>query len=158
MRRIAFWLLLGLSLSANVAVAAIAVKNGYHPRGAPGEPPIFSRVSLDPDQRARIVALREKLLEDREEGATRLEALRVKLADLLARDPLDRLAMDRTLVEIEARQAGFQRRVVNHVLAVRDLLRPEQRPAFFALVAELMRTGTPLDPTVPLRAQGGAPR
>ncbi len=156
MRRIIFWALLGLSLSANVAVAAIALGKGPVSRGAPGEPPLFAKVSLDLDQRARILALREKLLADRAEQAARLAALRRTLADLLTREPVDSPAIDGTLAAIEAGQAGFQRRVVAHVLAVRAVLRPEQRPAFEALVAEHMRTGAPLDPSAPSGPEKGA--
>ena len=156
MKRIVFWALLGLSLSANVAVAAIALGRNSFPRGLPGEPPLLARVSLDPDQRARIMALREKLLADREEQAKRLAALRAMLADLLAQDPAAHPSIDGTLAEIEARQAGFQRRVVAHVLAVREVLRPEQRPAFEALVAQHMRTGASLDPSSGAGAPSGA--
>jgi Spy/CpxP family protein refolding chaperone len=153
MRRIVLWTLLGLSLSANMAVAAIALGRDSRPRGMPGEPPLFAKVSLDPDQRARVTALRERLLADREEQAKRLAALRATLAALLTRDPTDQRAIDGMLAEIEAGQAGFQRRVVAHVLAVREVLRPDQRPAFEELVAQHMRTGAPLDPS----SAGGAP-
>jgi len=156
MTRIVFWTLMGLSLSANLAVAAVALGRDSLPRGSPGEPPLFSKVSLEPDQRARIMALREKLLADREEQAKRLAALRATLADLLTRDPADPPAIDGTLAEIEVGQASFQRRVVAHVLAVREVLRPEQRPAFEALVAQHMRTGAPLDPSSDAVAPSGA--
>ncbi len=148
MRRILLWSVLVLSLSANAAVAAIAVGNhsNHSHRGVHGEPPLFSRVSLDAGQRERILALRGTLLADREAQARSLADLRVKLAALLTRDPVDQPELDRTLAEIEAGQAGFQRRVVSHVLAVREVLRPEQRPPFFELVAEHMRSGVPLDP------------
>ncbi len=157
MRRMIFWALLALSLSANAAVAAIALGKGPLPRGVPREPPLFSRVSLDPAQRARILALREKLLADRADAAGRLAGLRGTLAGELSRDPVDPRAVDGALATIEAEQAGFQRRVVAHVLAVREVLRPEQRPAFEALVAEHMRGGMPLDPSAPPGPEGGRP-
>jgi Spy/CpxP family protein refolding chaperone len=158
MRRIVFWSVLALSLSANVAVAAIALGKGSIPHRMSGDPPLFSRVSLDAGQRARVAALRKKLMADREEQATHLAELRVKLAELLTADSVDRPAIDGKLVAIEAAQAGFQRRVVSHVLAVREVLGPEQRPAFFALVREHMRTGVPLDPTTAPDVQGEARR
>jgi Spy/CpxP family protein refolding chaperone len=157
MRRIVFWALLGLSLSANAAVAAVVLGGRLPGHGPTGAPLLFAKVSLDPDQRARIMALREKLLADREAQAARLAELRGKLADLLAADPTDPTAVDAALGDIEAGQAGFQRRVVAHVLAVREVLRPEQRPAFQALVAEHMRTGVPLDLSAAAAVQGGRP-
>jgi Spy/CpxP family protein refolding chaperone len=158
MRRIALWTLLALSLSANVAVAAIALGREAAPRAMPREPLLFSKVSLDPDQRARVLVLREKLLADGREQAGRLAALRGTLADQLAQDGADPHAIEGTLAAIEAAQAGFQRRVVAHVLAVREVLRPEQRPAFLALVERHMRAGTPLDPAAhPVPDSGGLP-
>ncbi len=156
MKPVVLWTLLGLSLSANAAVAAVAV--GRHaPRLLPREPLLFQKVSLDADQRARVVALREELLADAQARAGQLAALRGALADELAREGADPRAVDETLAAIEAAQAGFQRRVVTHVLAVREVLRPEQRPAFLALVARHLREGTPLDPAAHPAAPGGSP-
>jgi Spy/CpxP family protein refolding chaperone len=156
MRRLVFRALLGLSLSANVAVAVMALRRGPAPDGVPAEPPLFARVSLEAEQRERIMKLREKLLADRRGAAERLAALRAGLAEALARDPADGPAVERALAAIEAEQAGFQRSVVAHVLAVREVLRPEQRPAFQALVARHMRAGAPLDPSGTFGPERGA--
>lgn len=153
MRRILWWTLLALSLSANVAVAAMALRGG--PRGVPAEPPLFAKVALDDDQRARILALRERLLVDRAAQAERLATLRGELAAVVSREPTDPRAVDEALARIEAGQSAFQRRVVDHVLAVREVLRPEQRPAFAALVGRFMRQGGPLDATSAVAAPGG---
>ncbi len=148
MRRILLGAALALSLAANMAVAAIALSRSA-PRAAPGEPPLFSKVALDADQRARILALREQLLASREEQASQLAERRARLADLLTRDVADLVAIDATLDEIQAAQAAFQRRVVAHVVSVRAVLRADQRPAFEALVRTHMRTGIALDPAAP---------
>lgn len=157
MKHIVLWTLLGASLSANAAVAAVALGRGRGGGGMAGEPPLFAKASLDPGQRARIMELRERLLADWQEQAGRLAALRGELADHLARETVDAVAVDATLAAIEGAQSGFQRRVVAHVLAVREVLRPEQRPAFQALVAEHMRGGAPLDPSAMPGAMPGAP-
>ncbi len=52
MKRFAFWALLVASLSANLAMAAVAVWQRSPAR--PGEPLLFSKVALAPDQRRRI--------------------------------------------------------------------------------------------------------
>jgi Spy/CpxP family protein refolding chaperone len=53
-------------------------------------------------------------------------------------------AIDAILRSTAEAQTGFQQAVVEHVLAVRGVLRPEQRPAFEEIVAEQMRTGGPM--------------
>ena len=104
----------------------------------PKDPPLFSKVALDQDQKARIGALRERILADRAEQAK-------ALAGQLVHDPQDSQALDAALVRIETAQRAFQRRVVAHVLAVRAILRPAQRLAFGELVTAQMRGGMPFD-------------
>jgi nickel and cobalt resistance protein CnrR len=159
MRRILLLSLLALSLSANVAVGAMAIgKKRPWQRGPPAEPLLFSKVSLAPEQRARILSLRGELLAARGEQAERLAGMREALAALVTGDNVDPAAIDAKLEEIEARQAEYQRRVVTHVLAVRDLLHPDQRPAFRTLVTDHLRAGAPLDPTSAVVSQCGARR
>lgn len=139
MRRFVFWALLAASLSANLAVAAVAV---WQRRPGPSEePPVFARVALDPDQRARISELRSQLMSARDEHAGRMATLRHRLAGAVAQQPADRAAIDAALRSIDETQAAYQRAVVEHVLAVRDVLRPEQRPAFEKMVVEHMSAG-----------------
>lgn len=139
MRRFVFSALLAASLSANAAMVAVAV---WHHRPVPsGEPLLFSRVTLDADQRARISELRSRLVSTRESHGRRIAALRQQLAGVVMRQPADPIAVDRILGAIADDQAAYQRAVVEHVLAVRDVLRPEQRPAFEKMVGEQMSLG-----------------
>ncbi len=142
MKRFALWALLSVSLSANLAMAAIAV----HQRssGPSSEPRLFSRVALDPEQRARILELRSVLLSTRDEHAHRLAELRTRLASAMMRQPGDATTIDAILHGIAESQAGFQRAAVEHVLAVLAVLRPEQRPAFEEVVAGHMQAGGPM--------------
>jgi len=144
MRRFYLWAVLAVSLSANVVVAAMALRRAGMP-AMPKDPPLFSKVALDQDQKARIGALRARILADRAEQARHLAGLRGALARQLVQDPQDSQALDAALVRIETAQGAFQRRVVAHVLAVRAILRPEQRPAFGELVTAQMRGGMPFD-------------
>ncbi len=64
-----------------------------------------------------------------------LAALRRRLAAAIARQPEDRAAVDSTLRRIAEEQARFQEAVVSHVLAVRSVLKPDQRPAFEDIIA-----------------------
>ena len=142
MKRFALWALLAASLSANLAVALAAVR--HRSAGTPDEPVLFSKVALDAAQRDRISKLRSQILAKREEHGWNLSELRVQLAAAIVRQPEDRAAIDSTLRRIAESQARFQEAVVDHVLAVRSVLRPEQRPAFEDIVAGRIESGGPM--------------
>lgn len=153
MKRYWLWAALVVSLSANFAVASVAVRARY---AAPGEPPLFSRIALDDDQKAQIAAMRDQLLGDRAAQAERLADLRVAVARQLLQDPQDPRALEEALAAMEAAQGTFQRRVVAHVRDVMAVLRPDQRPAFGRLVMSQMRGGMPFDASRPVMGAGGA--
>lgn len=142
MKRFALWALVVASLSANLATAAVALRQ----RSAvpSNEPLLFSRVTLDPDQRTRISELRSRLIANRDEHVRKLAELRGRLAGAMMHQAEDPAAIDAILRSIADAQAGFQHAVVEHVFAVRGVLRPDQRPAFEEIVAEQMRTGGPM--------------
>jgi Spy/CpxP family protein refolding chaperone len=141
-KRFAFWALMAVSLSANLAMAAVAV---WQRRLEPAsEPRLFSKVALDPDQRARIAELRSRLMATRHEHVRRITELRQQLAGTIMHQPADPAAVEGILRSISEVQAGYQEAVVAHVLAVRDVLRPEQRPAFEKVVAEQMSARGPM--------------
>jgi len=140
MNRLLPWAVLAASLAANVALAATLVGRRASSE-FPSEPLIFSKVQLDPDQRARITSLRAELLAHREESERNLVALRHQLAAAIARQPEDRAAVDSTLHQIAEAQAHFQETVVSHVLAVRSVLKPDQRPAFEDIITHHMQAG-----------------
>jgi Spy/CpxP family protein refolding chaperone len=144
MKRLALWSLLVLSLSANAAFGASMLRQRPVQPAIPDEPQLFSRVALDASQRERILELRTLLLRERSRQSTELEALRGRLAEQLAQAPEDTQAVGFVLARIEEAQAAFQRRVVEHVLSVRSVLRPDQRPAFSEIVARQLRAGGPM--------------
>lgn len=145
MGRLTVWAALAASLSANaVLVTTLAV---HRPRPAPsGEPVVFSRTAVDAEQRARILELRAAVMAKRDAHAEEISALRGQLAAAIARTPDDRPVVDSLLVRISASQAAFQRAVVDHVLAVRAVLRPDQRAAFEDVIATQLRAGSALQP------------
>ena len=142
MKRLAFWAVLAASLSANLAVAAVAVRQ----RGSapPNEPLLFSKVALDTAQRSRISALRAELLAERDEHARRIGDLRIQLASTILHESADQTHVETILREIASSQAAMQRAAVDHVLAVKAVLRPDQRPAFSEMVASHMRSAGPM--------------
>jgi Spy/CpxP family protein refolding chaperone len=142
MRRLAFWAVLAASLSANLAVAAVAVRQRS---SAPSnEPLLFSKVTLDAAQRSRISALRAELMARRDEHAHRIAALRSQLATTILHEPVDQAHVESILREIASSQAEMQRAAVDHVLSVQTVLQPDQRPAFAEMVASHMRSAGPM--------------
>ncbi len=139
MKRFLLLAVLALSLSANLAVAAMALSRRAPVRG--GTPMLFAMVDLDAAQREAISRLRERLLASRDEHARQLAGLRGRLGAAMSAQPLDRAAVDAALREIALVQDGYQREVVEHVLAVGSLLRPEQRQAFERMVEAHMAAG-----------------
>jgi Spy/CpxP family protein refolding chaperone len=141
-KRFALWFVLVASLSANVAVGAVAVRR--HGSGPSDEPLLFSKVALDAGQRARISELRKQLVASRDEHARRMSELRTQLAATMLHDPENHAHVDAVLRDIAASQASFQHAVVDHVIAVRGVLHADQRPAFEEIVAGHMRSGGPM--------------
>jgi Spy/CpxP family protein refolding chaperone len=139
MRRLLPWALLAASLAANVGLGVTLARRGQ--AAFPEEPLIFSKVHLDEGQRQRILSLRSEVLAHREESEHHLETLRGQLASDMAREPVDLAAVESTLRQIAEIQARLQHTVVDHVLAVRAVLRPEQRTAFEEVIAHHMLAG-----------------
>ena len=143
MKRTALWALLAASLSANVAVAAGTLRQRRVP--ATDEPRVFSKVALDSDQRARISMLRSQILATRDEHGRRIAEMRGRLASAIMREPQDPVLVDSILRDIAASQASLQQAAVDHVLAVRAVLRPDQRPPFEEMITSHMRSGGPME-------------
>ena len=141
MKRLALWALLAASLSANLAVAAVAMRQQT---ASSSEPHLFSRVALDADQRARVSELRSQIMATRDEHARRIAALRKELASAIMQEPESHARVESILRGIVESQAGLQQAVVEHVIAMRNVLRPDQRPAFEQMVAEHMTSGGPM--------------
>jgi len=140
MKRLFFRAILVLSLAVNVTVGVAALR----PRSEPPHMPLLTEVRLDPDQRARILSLREGFFAFRETNGAQTAQLRVQLADLLKTDTPDPRAVDGVLARINGSQAALQSRVVEHVLGVRGVLRPDQRPAFEKLMTRNLERGVPM--------------
>ncbi|MHB8879194.1 MAG: Spy/CpxP family protein refolding chaperone, partial [Myxococcaceae bacterium] len=141
MKRLLLYGILALSLAANATVLLFAVRARMMKSDAL---PLVARVGLDEEQRQKVMALREGFLEYRRANQARAEQQRVRLSELLKTDPPDRAQIDAVLALMTELQIALQRRVVDQALSVRAVLRPDQRPAFEALMTERLRAGTPL--------------
>jgi Spy/CpxP family protein refolding chaperone len=143
--RLTVWAALAASLSANVVLVTNSVRHRAQPAPS-GVPVVFSRTAVDAEQRARIVELRAAVVAKRDAHAQEISKLREQLAATIARTPDDRPVVDSLLARISASQAAFQHAVVDHVLAVRAVLRPDQRAAFEDVIATQLNAGSALQP------------
>jgi LTXXQ motif family protein len=142
MKRLALWAILAASLSANLAVAAVAVRQ--RSTAPSNEPLLFSKVDLEPAQRSRISVLRAELMASRDEHARRISDLRAQLANTILHDSANQAHVESILRGIASSQTEMQRAAVDHVLAVQAVLHAEQRPAFAEMVASHMRSAGPM--------------
>lgn len=140
--------LLALSLAANAAVAWHALRRARAEAdgGIPAEPPLFKHLSLTDAQRSAILARRASLMERRAAAGARLAALRGELADALSQGEANRARIDAVLGELERAQREYQRSVVEHLLGVRELLTPAQRPVFETLLGDRLHAGWMMQP------------
>ena len=151
-------LVVSLVVNAVVAFHAVSRRGGGMVPGVPGEPPLFRALSLSEVQKGEIMARRERLMAQREATAARLGELRGQLADALALGEAGRPRVDEVLAGLEAAQRDYQRAVVEHLLAVRETLTPDQRPVFERMLAERLREGWMIQPggmAPPTRGGGG---
>lgn len=154
--------LLVVSLAVNAVVGWRALRRGcYGASRGPGEmaaePPLFKRLTLDDAQRTAILGMRSGLMARRAETSTRLGELRGELATALTAGQAGRSRIDALLAEMERAQREYQRSVVEHLLGVREILTPAQRPTFEALLGDRLRAGWMMQPdgVVPDRDGGG---
>lgn len=141
MKKLLIGAVLVLSLAANATVFAMRI---HGQASSPMGLPLLSKVSPDPQQREKIMALRKDFLAFRQANFEKTDALRGELADLLKADAPDRARIDGVLAQIAESQAALQRRVVEQVLSVRGVLRPDQRQAFEEVMTTQLRAGVPL--------------
>jgi len=140
--------LLVLSLAVNAAVGLQALRRARMggPGAMPAEPLLFQRVQLTPAQRTAILARRTRLMGIRAETSARLGQLRAQLAAALAEGEAGRPKLEAVLAQLEGAQRDYQRSVVEHLLAVRETLAPDQRPIFAELLGERLRAGWMMQP------------
>jgi Spy/CpxP family protein refolding chaperone len=127
------------SLSANVAMG-VAVLRQREP-APPAEPSFMGQLALDADQRARIEGLRSRLMASRLEHGRAIAEMRGRLTAAISHEREDPAAVGRALRALAEAQSGYQCDVVDHVLAVRAVLRPDQRPRFERMVSQQMGAG-----------------
>lgn len=138
--------LLGLSAALNVSLLmgqgrrAAAAENAAAQPGVDGGC-LLDRLRLDTEQRRRLAAMRRRMHQRRARHWQRTAALRAELAAAIGAPAPDAAGLDDLLERFAAEQAAMQRAVADHLVGVNGLLRPEQRPAFRALLRREMFAG-----------------
>lgn len=121
-----------------------------------GDRPKFAYEELDlsKDQRDRIEAGRDRFLRALNEIGDMIIGKHIELIDLIAADPTDRQAIEGKFQEIHSFQQSMQRLVMEHLLEDKQILTPEQRAKFFAVLKSRIRAqGAPGPPWLPAGAR-----
>ena len=134
--------LVALSAALNVAfvgtwlahVAGCVVHRPTAPRAFPCG--LHAELDLSDAQRREIEALVARFRESAREICAEAGRHRTELFALLAADPVDREAAEAKRGEIAECQQRMQELVLDHILAQKAVLTPEQRAEFFRVLGE----------------------
>jgi hypothetical protein len=130
-------LVLLFSLAMNLAVVAAFAYQRSRPAPAAPPPDPFAALALTAEQAAAFERETADFAAYRGGCHGEMSALRAALVgELTAAQPAP-AEIDRLLVAMRDRQAATERRLVDHLLALRGLLRPDQQAEFQRV---LMRT------------------
>ena len=131
------WLLVLVSLAFNVGFGTtFGVRTYRHYCRAGGDGNGNARrslqeaLNLSPEQTAQMDDARAKLLLQVDELRQQLSVEREALAELVTAGEPDSAAMATQLDSVASLRREIQRRVLEHLLEMKKLLRPEQREAF----------------------------
>lgn len=139
-----FSLVLNVTFVISFAMRSLRSKTGF----------AYEELDLSPEQQARLEAGRDGFVQTVNQSGNRMIRFHTELLDLLAADAVDHAAVEAKLNEISANHRAMQRAIVEHLLADREVLSPEQRQQFFAVLKERMRAqGAPGPAWVPREAR-----
>ena len=121
---IIFSVALNLAFLGSYAYRMLAQRSGY----------VYEEVQLTPDQRSRIIAGRDRFIVTIDQIGNNIIDLQVELIAAIAAEPADRNAIDARLDQIRAQQQLMQHAVVEHLTKDKEILKPDQRKQFFAVL------------------------
>ena len=142
MKKSAIRLVLLFSLSMNLAVvAAFAYQHSRKPAAAAVAADPFAVLELTPEQAEAFAQEKHHFSTYRGSCHGEMTNMRAALvAELIAAAP-DQEAIDQTLAAMRERQSATERRLVDHLLALREILRPEQQASFAAVLERTLGGG-----------------
>lgn len=94
------------------------------------------KVNLSTEQKKKLEPLEASLNRDVAALQVRLASERMALCSLMRQEPADKSELDKYINSVSALEAEQQRRVVQHLLAVRDILTPQQKDQFFTAIMQ----------------------
>jgi Spy/CpxP family protein refolding chaperone len=100
----------------------------------------YEGLGLSADQRVRFDAARDRFLHNVNQIGDGMIRKHLELIDLVAAEPADDAAIRAKLEEIRSGQRSMQQTVLGHLAESKQLLNPNQRKQFFAVLKERMRT------------------
>jgi Spy/CpxP family protein refolding chaperone len=104
----------------------------------------YEELDLSREQHDRLEAARNRFLGDLNKIGDRIEGRHIELIDLIAADSVTPQAIEIKFEEIHFIQSSMQRRVVEHLLEDKQILTPEQRAKFFAVLkSRIQEQGSP---------------
>jgi len=139
-------LLLIVSLAFNFGLCLAMVmrsQGGQSPKSPPGDPKshrqrLASELNLTPEQSDALEASREQFFEQLRAAKQRLHDESDALAGLLTASELDMAAVSAQVEKVAAVRNEIQWQMIQHLLSMRDTLRPEQLEAFKNLASRVL--------------------
>jgi len=161
-RRATFYLLLA-SLGLNLAFVGVWVARAWPARAAnqpQSEPavwcPLHRALGVTPQQWAEIEPRLREFQAAVGDLCSQTDVMRSEVIDLIAAEEPDLDAIRAKQDEILATKRKIQQLVVEHLLAEREVLTPEQQQQLFTMLRN--RTGCPAGPPMSGRPRGGLGR
>ena len=147
--RTKWWtLILTLSLAFNAAVLGVcgyhyylytwAAPSTYCPL-SPGDGHFYQRLGLSDSQLERMEPLARTFHAKLERLSRETERKRELCVDLLSRDEVDPGKIESLRKDMAGIQDRIQRVVINHILDMKKILKPEQKKRFFKLMRRSMK-------------------
>ena len=106
---------------------------------SPGASSIYGwskEVKLTQEQKEKLTPLETALKKDLDGFQTQLAENRMAICELLAKEAPDTPGLNAYVQKVSALEGAQQRRVVEHLLRVRDILTSEQKTKFFAAIMQ----------------------
>jgi len=101
---------------------------------------LYEELNLSPEQLVEFERGRDRFHTYLGLQSKTIQAERIELIGLLAKNPPDREAIDAKHKEIQPLQRQMQAKVIDHFLEESHILTPKQRKKFFALIKGRIKT------------------
>ncbi|MBP9698403.1 MAG: periplasmic heavy metal sensor [Elusimicrobia bacterium] len=102
---------------------------------------LIQKMDLSSEQKAKLEPMEASLQKDLNELQVKLAQERMALCELLGKDVTDPEKLDGYVNRVAALEAEQQRRVVQHLAAMRGMLNPEQKKNFFSSLMQAICQG-----------------